>query len=125
LEVEPDKLPCGTAGFTIDFFRPVERERAARAESYAVESYRREATKAYGGPDRDRRTKKVIAVAVAEDDRRVTLRLAEMRPGFVYEVRLRNLPQARGSSTPPRRTTPCASPRSPEGEPQAAWHIET
>ena len=34
-------------------------------------------------------------------------------------------PRARGSSTPPRRTPACASFRSPEGEPQAAWHRET
>jgi hypothetical protein len=51
--------------------------------------------------------------------------LAEMRPGFVYEFRLRKLAPGKGSSTPPRRTTPCASFRSPEGELQAAWHIET
>jgi hypothetical protein len=101
VRVEPDKLPsCGIAGFTIDFFRPVERERAARAESYAVESYRREATPAYGGPDRDRRAKKAIAVAVAEDGRRVALRLAEMRPGFVYEFRLRNLAPGKGEFRP-------------------------
>jgi hypothetical protein len=107
VRVEPDKLPCGIAevravrdGFTIDFFRPVERERAGQATSYAVESYRREATPAYGGPDRNRRTEKVTAVTVSADGRRVTLRLAEMRPGFVYEFRLRNLAPGKGEFHP-------------------------
>jgi cytochrome c2 len=107
VRVEPDKLPCGIAevravrdGFTIDFFRSVERQRAGQTTSYAVKSYRREATPAYGGPDRDRRTEKITAVTVAEDGRRVTLRLAEMRPGFVYEFRLRNLVAGKGEFHP-------------------------
>ncbi len=98
VRVEPDKLPCGIAevravrdGFVIDFFRPVERRRAGQASSYAIESYRRESTPAYGGPDRGRRTEKVVGVTVAEDGRRVTLRLGELRAGYVYEFRLRNL----------------------------------
>jgi hypothetical protein len=103
VRVEPDKLPCGIAqvratptGFVIDFFRPVDRGVAERAASYTIQSYRREATPAYGGADRDRRTEKVVGVAVAAGARRVNLTLAELRPGFVYELRLRNL--ARGGA---------------------------
>jgi mono/diheme cytochrome c family protein len=98
VRVEPDKLACGIAevravadGFTIDFFRPVDRDRAASAENYAIQSYRRESTPAYGGRDLDRRTEQVKSVTVSDDARRVTLRLAELRPGFVYEFRLKNL----------------------------------
>jgi mono/diheme cytochrome c family protein len=98
VRVESDKLPCGIAevrvthdGFLIDFFRAIDRELAERAESYTIQSYRRESTPAYGGPDLERRTEKVTGVAVAADGRRVTLRLAELRPGFVYELRLKNL----------------------------------
>lgn len=98
VRVEPDRLPCGIAevraaadGFTIDFFRPVDRQRAASVENYTIQSYRRESTPAYGGPDKDRRTEQVTAVAVSGDARRVTLKLAELRPGFVYEFRLKNL----------------------------------
>jgi mono/diheme cytochrome c family protein len=107
VRVEPDRLPCGIAevrathdGFTIDFFRPVDRVRAAQMDSYAVQSYRREATPAYGGPDRDRRTEKVVEVKVAEDTRRMTLKLAEMRTDFVYELRLKNLARGGGSFHP-------------------------
>jgi hypothetical protein len=105
--VDPTKLSCGIAevratadGFTVDFFRPIDRTLAARPESYAVSSYRREATPAYGGPDLDRRTEKVAGAAVAEDGRRVTLRLAALRPGFVYELRLKNLAPGGGTFHP-------------------------
>src|SRR5262249_45132254 len=105
--VEPDRLPCGIAevratrdGFVLDFVRPVDWKLAGRAESYAIQSYRRESTPAYGGPDLDRRTEKVAGVSVAADGRRVTLRLAELRAGFVYEFRLKNLTPGGGEFHP-------------------------
>jgi hypothetical protein len=98
IRVEPDRLPCGIAevraaadGFTIDFFRPVDRDRATSAESYTIQSYRRESTPAYGGRDLDRRTEQVKSVTISDNARRVTVRLSELRPGFVYEFRLKNL----------------------------------
>ncbi|HYT93117.1 MAG TPA: hypothetical protein VEL76_30645, partial [Gemmataceae bacterium] len=107
VRVEPERLPCGVAevramrdGFTIDFFRPIDRKLAGQAASYSIESYRREATPAYGGPDRDRRTEKVKDVTVAPDGRRVMLRLGELRAGFVYELRLRNLAPGGGEFHP-------------------------
>jgi cytochrome c553 len=102
VQVQPDKLPCGIAevrathdGFRIDFFRPIDRELAERTENYTIQSYRREPTPAYGGPDRDRRSEKVTGIVVSRDSRTVMVKLTEMRPGFVYELRLKNL--ARGS----------------------------
>ena len=50
--------------------------------------------------DRDRRTENVTDVTVAADGRRVTLRLAELRPGFLYEFRLRNLAPGAGEFHP-------------------------
>ncbi len=107
VQIHSDKLPGGIAevratheGFVLDFIRPIDRNVAGRTESYALQSYRREATPAYGGPDRDRRTEKVVGVAVAVDARRVTLKLAEMRPGFVYQMRLKNLAPGGGDFHP-------------------------
>ncbi|HXG10116.1 MAG TPA: c-type cytochrome, partial [Gemmataceae bacterium] len=107
VRIEPDQLGNGIAevratadGFTIDFFGPIDRQRAAEAESYTIQSYRRISTPAYGGPDVDRRTEKVTGVAVAPDGRRVTLRLTELRPGFVYEIRLKNLAPGGGDFHP-------------------------
>lgn len=94
-------LPPGIAevrarrdGFTIDFTAPVDAARAGLASNYALESYRKIATPDYGGPDVDRRAEEVRAVEVSANARRATLRLAEMRPGFVYELRVRRLAPA-------------------------------
>jgi mono/diheme cytochrome c family protein len=107
VHLQPDKLPCGIAevratreGFSLEFFRPIDRALARRIENYSIQSYRREATPAYGGADRDRRTEKVIAADVSTDARRVTLKLAALRPGFVYELRLKNLTPGGGDFHP-------------------------
>ncbi|HEX5105390.1 MAG TPA: hypothetical protein VFV87_16340, partial [Pirellulaceae bacterium] len=98
IKIEPEKLPCGIAemkatadGFTLDFFQPVDAKKAADVSNYSLQSYRRESTPAYGGPDLDRRTEKIAAIEVSKDDKRVTLKLPELRERFVYELRLKNL----------------------------------
>ena len=98
IKIEPDKLPCGIAevraisgGFTLDFFRPVDRAKAADPTNYSIASYRREATPAYGGPNLDRRIESIDAIEVSPDAQRVTLRLAAPREGFVYEFQLKPL----------------------------------
>jgi cytochrome c551/c552 len=92
------ELPPGIAevkaacdGFQIHFTQPIERARAADLGHYAVVSYRRIPTPAYGGADVDTKPARVRSVAVAEDGRSVRLVLDEMRPGFVYEFRLSGL----------------------------------
>jgi hypothetical protein len=91
-------LPAGIAevraaprGFVIDFTQPVDADLAAKPASYAVASYRRISTPAYGGPDEDRQSHAVRSVELSRDRRRVTLELGELREGFVYELRLENL----------------------------------
>jgi mono/diheme cytochrome c family protein len=98
VKIEPDKLLAGIAemravagGFAIDFFRPVDAAKAANAANYSLSSYRRESTPAYGGPDLDRRIERIAGIEVAPDCRRVILKLAELREGFVYELQVKNL----------------------------------
>jgi mono/diheme cytochrome c family protein/glucose/arabinose dehydrogenase len=100
LRPQPD-LPAGIAevratprGFGLEFTQPVDRQRASRADSYAIECYRRIATPEYGGADVDRQSVKVQAVEVAADCRRAELAVQPMRAGFVYELRLKNLARA-------------------------------
>ena len=94
----PEGHPPGIAevrarrdGFTIDLTSPVDPALAAKRDSYLVWSYRRISTPAYGGDDVDRRAERITAADVSADGRRVRLRLAELREGFVYELRLANL----------------------------------
>jgi hypothetical protein len=96
---EPEKLPCGIAevkavkgGFSIDFLGEVDAKKAADIANYSISSYRRISTPAYGGPDVDRRTEKIDSVELSADNRRVTVKLPELRTGgFVYEIQLKNL----------------------------------
>ena len=92
------KLPTGIAemrsvdgGFELEFTGPVDRTKATDLANYVLVSYRRVPTPAYGGPDIDRRTEKIDRLIVSEDGQRVVLSLPNMRTGFVYELRLRNL----------------------------------
>lgn len=92
------ELPPGIAavhaahdGFAIDFTQPVDAAAATEVQNYAVSSYRRIPTPAYGGPDADRENERIEEVVVSPDARRATLKLARLRPGFVYEFRLKQL----------------------------------
>ena len=95
LRFVPEELPTGIAevrawasGFDIAWTRPIEATVLQRAE-YHVESFTRVATPEYGGDDRDRREERVVSARPSTDGRRVRLRLSEMRPGFVYELRVK------------------------------------
>ena len=98
LRFAANQLPAGIAevrsvrdGFAIDFTQAIERDRLANPANYSIVSYRRESTPAYGGPDLQRRDETVRGVVVADDRLSVRVRLDALRPGFVYEFRLRNL----------------------------------
>lgn len=92
------ELPPGIAevraahdGFEIDFTQPVDRDAASLPSAYAVASYRRQRTPAYGGDDQDRADHAVREVQLSADGRRASLRVDNLRAGFVYELRVRNL----------------------------------
>ena len=95
-------LPAGIAevravgdGFLIAFTRPVDAKLAADAQNYSLASYTRVSTPAYGGPDVDRRIEKIAGVEIADDRLSAKLRLTELREGFVYEIRVKNLTAAK------------------------------
>jgi hypothetical protein len=110
IKIEPEKLPCGIAevratstGFTIDFFKPVDPANALDTASYAIESYRRESTPAYGGPDLDRRseTERIKSITLSPDKKQVALSFSELRTGgYVYEFKLKNLTPGSGMFHP-------------------------
>ncbi|MFO0869516.1 MAG: hypothetical protein U0935_11340 [Pirellulales bacterium] len=98
LRLRAETLPAGIAevratsdGFVIEFTRPLDPQRLQELRHYGLSSYRRQASPAYGGPDLDRRDELPRAVEVEDGGRRVRLRLAELRFGYVYEFRLREL----------------------------------
>lgn len=91
-----ENLPIGIAevratndGFVIDFTQPLDIATAQDANFFSVSSFRRIPTPDYGGPDQDRRSEKILAAQASLGGRSVRLQLAELREGFVYEIRVR------------------------------------
>jgi hypothetical protein len=101
LRYDEQTVPAGLAemratstGFLLTFTRPLDPERAGDPANYGLESYRRVSTPAYGGPDLDRRIEKITRVKLIEQTATgatVQLELDSLRPGHVYELRLKNL----------------------------------
>jgi hypothetical protein len=89
-----------STGFTIDFIQPVDKVKAADVTNYSIQSYRRESTPAYGGPDIDRRDERLMSTEVSSDGKRVTLKLPELRARHVYELRTKNLAPGSGMFHP-------------------------
>ena len=94
----PDALPCGIAevratnrGFVVQFTQPVNAQRAADVANYALASYTRVSTPAYGGDDKQRRVESIRKVELADDALSVTLTVDTMRAGFVYELNIKDL----------------------------------
>jgi mono/diheme cytochrome c family protein len=85
------EVRAGPAGFSIDFTRAVDRELAADPSYYSIVSFTRISTPDYGGDDQDRRVEKVTAVRVSDDGKQVALVVGQMRIGYVYHFRLKNL----------------------------------
>jgi len=91
-------LPAGIAevrankdGFVIDFTAPVDKHQAEKITNYSLFSYTRVSTPAYGGDDKDRRKEKIATIKLARNGLRATLKLKELRAGFVYELHVKNL----------------------------------
>lgn len=110
LRPQVDALPPGIAeirvtsdGFLIQLqgaAEDVDWARAAFPESYALSSYRRVSTPAYGGNDVDRREETVVAVEVNAQQRQVRLRLKSLRLGHVYDFQIQNLAKDSGPFFP-------------------------
>ncbi|MDG2382685.1 MAG: c-type cytochrome [Pirellulaceae bacterium] len=99
VRLSPDlqHLPNGIAevsaisnGFRLTFVCPVDPQRAVNPKNYAVESVTRTATPAYGGADHDRRQETIRELRMV-DEKTVEIFFEQLRTGFVYEFRLRNL----------------------------------
>ena len=98
MDFSTSKLPAGIAevkahaqGFEVHFTAPVDRQRATDLENYSIQSATRVSTTSYGGGDQDRRTDRITSLQLADDRMSIRLSLEELREGFVYDLKIRNL----------------------------------
>jgi hypothetical protein len=75
-------------GFELTFTQPVDAAAAARPENYAFRHYFYQYHQRYGSDQQDVQAVPVTGVKVSADGRKVSLQLAALKPGYVYELRL-------------------------------------
>ncbi len=86
-------------GLVLRFTQPVNREQAARKESYLAKQWYYQPTKSYGGRNIDETTLDLESVTVSDDGKSVFLKLPDMQEhehGRVVYIRLRGLYSAEG-----------------------------
>jgi glucose/arabinose dehydrogenase len=84
-------------GFDLTFTKPVDRAIAADPATYRFTRYFYEYSINYGSPQIDKQPVQVKGVRVSPDGRRVSVTLAELKPGYVHQVDLPTLKAADGT----------------------------
>jgi glucose/arabinose dehydrogenase len=78
-------------GFDLTFTKPVDRQVAAQIATYDFQRYFYEYSINYGSPQHDKQPVAVESVEVSADGRSVSLKLAELVPGYIYEMNLKGM----------------------------------
>jgi glucose/arabinose dehydrogenase len=78
-------------GFDLTFTHPVDKSVAGMAENYQFKRYYYNYHKEYGSKQMDLQPVKVTNVQISPDGKKVSLRLAEMKPGYVYEMQVQGM----------------------------------
>jgi hypothetical protein len=84
-------------GFDVRFTKPLDPA-SAKPEDFAFRRYYYEYHQAYGSPVLDSKPVAVTAVALAKDGATASLKLAELKPGYMYELTLKKVAAADGSA---------------------------
>jgi hypothetical protein len=75
-------------GFDLTFTKPLDPATVDKLTAYNLVSFTYNYFATYGSPEVDRRAEKVEAVKVADDKKKVSLSVGNLRKGRVYELRL-------------------------------------
>lgn len=75
-------------GFELTFTQPVDAAAAANPKNYVFRHYYYQYHQRYGSDQQDVQAVPVTGVKVSADGRTVSLQLAALKPGYVYELRL-------------------------------------
>jgi glucose/arabinose dehydrogenase len=78
-------------GFELRFTRPLDPVTAKSIASYSFKRYFYEYHAAYGSPQMDAAAVPVTEATLGADRTNVSLKLGEMKPGYIYELQLKGL----------------------------------
>jgi glucose/arabinose dehydrogenase len=85
-------------GFDLRFTKPVNDEQALSADLYNFKRYYYKYHRPYGSNKKDVAEVKVQDVAISNDGRTVSVKLAERKPGYIYDLRIGDLTSENGTS---------------------------
>ncbi len=83
-------------GFDLTFTRPLDKSVAGRPANFQFRRYYYEYHKKYGSDQFGVEPLEVSSLAVSADGKKVSVKLGDMKPGFIYELRLQNIVSADG-----------------------------
>ncbi|GAB2587401.1 DUF7133 domain-containing protein [Spirosoma areae] len=87
-----------STGFELIFTQPVDAKSVVTLTNYTCRRYYYEYHKAYGSDQFDVQTVAVTKLTVSTDARRVSIELASLKPGYIYELKLSSLKAASGDT---------------------------
>lgn len=90
------RMSLTDTGFELRFTRPMDEVAVSSPAAYSFERYYYKYQPKYGSDKFDRAEVAVEGVEISEDARRVALDLDDLRPGYVYELRLKGLQSRNG-----------------------------
>lgn len=85
-------------GWELTFTQPVNRQVAAEAKRYFLESYTYHYWETYGSPEIERRQEPITQIDVADDGRRVRLAVPDRGTGRVFHLKLSGMESADGAA---------------------------
>lgn len=86
-------------GFDLTFTLPVDKETALELANYKFRRFYYEYHQAYGSKQFDVQDVAVKSVVLSPDGKKVSLELAEMKPGYVYELKAGDITSENGNKS--------------------------
>jgi hypothetical protein len=83
-------------GFKFTFTKPVNREIAAKKETWPFSRYFYEYREAYGSPRSDESKVDITAIHISKDAKTIEVELAELKAWHIHEVTVQNLSSSSG-----------------------------
>lgn len=90
--VDVYSMTLTTDGFKVTFTQPMQDTAALNPENYQFSRYYYLYHPQYGSPQQKMEKIPVTAVKLSDDQRTVTLQLASLKPGYIYELNLGEIP---------------------------------
>jgi glucose/arabinose dehydrogenase len=94
---EIQKIELAKDGFNLTFTKPLDPATGEKSASYAVQHYGYKYENKYGGPEVNRTAVKDVEITLSADKKVVHLKLAEVIPLKVYEIRIPGVKSADGN----------------------------